>query len=209
MDNNSKKPDKPDLAENADKTENLNNCPATSNPKSDNIVKKYKDIFGDGFVNVDALIADESDSANINTINEVVDYIKSEGEKLIVESLNRVKATKPEYDILAKSYLESVSHADLINTIALMLTFFFTFSITLKVEQISLIYPVLGCVLSFVVLIIFVLFSSKHKLKLIKEKIKYLTYLEKQLESAIEDKNEEDKNEENSNAETNYEASDK
>ena len=206
---NSKKPDNKDVAENTEKTENLNNCPATSNPKSDNIVKKYKDIFGDGFVNVDALIADESDSANINTINEVVDYIKSEGEKLIVESLNRVKATKPEYDILAKSYLESVSHADLINTIALMLTFFFTFSITLKVELISLVYPVLGCVLSFVTLIILVLFSSKHKLKIIREKIKYLTYLEKQLESAIEDKNEENNNSENNNSETSNEEPDK
>lgn len=200
-----KKPDEADaIKKSSEKTDKENNCAVTSTQVDDDVVKKYNDFFGYGFVNMYALIEDKSDAANINTINEVVEYIKSQGDELRLKTLNIVNATKEEYLIDVRAYLKNISHFDSMNIIALILTFFFTFSINLRKDQIKLIDFVSIFVICFAVLVILPVIKYRCKLKSAKRRIKYLTYLEKELESDIEVKNDE-----NNNAETNNEESDK
>ncbi|WP_099950306.1 hypothetical protein [Ezakiella peruensis] len=190
---------------NNENNQEKSSCEVTNNSESDDVVKKYNDFFGYGFVNMYALIEDESDAANINTINEVVEYIKTQGDELRLKTLNIVNATKEEYLIDVRAYLKNISHFDSMNIIALILTFFFTFSINLIKNQIKLIDLVSIFVICFAVLVILPVIKCRCKLKSAKRRIKYLTYLEKELESDIEVKNDE----KNNNAETNNKESDK
>ncbi len=146
---------------------------------SDIMIEKYNAIFGNGFVNTKPLIEDKSDVININTINEVVEYIKFKGEKIRIESLSLVKATKEEYDNKVKMCINEGSFFSYILAVVATTELIYKFTNSKIVENIG--FWLVASVLLFIIWGVLLMFERKFKKY--NKIIKYLTYLEQQLGS--------------------------
>lgn len=146
---------------------------------SNSAIEKYNAIFGNGFVDTKPLIEDKSDVININTINEVVEYIKSQGEKIRIESLSLVKATKEEYDNKVKMCINDGSFFAYILALVATTELIYKFTNSKIVENIG--FWLVASVLLFIIWGVLLMFERKFKKY--NKIIKYLTYLEQQLGS--------------------------
>lgn len=137
----------------------------------------FEDIFGNGSVNIKKIKEFKSDVEGFRKIDQAVCYAKTKDREFRNKYLNRVKATKSEYDNKIKMCINNDSFFAYILAIIATTELIYKFTNSNIVENIG--FWLVASALLFIIWGVLLMFDRKFKKY--NKIIKYLTYLEQQL----------------------------
>lgn len=140
--------------------------------------RSYNTIFTNECVNIDGIKGGKSDYDNFVNIDKAVEYIKQSDNLDKENYLNRVKAVKKDYE---NDFKDSVSKGSPYAYIGLLLSFVNILDRMLS-DEFELTFNIL-IVFACIIVLVILFFVNIKKKNNDQKAVKYLTYLEQQLES--------------------------
>lgn len=144
-----------------------------------NNLKSYNLIFNKGCVNVEGFKKYNNEYDNFEIIDNAVKYIKQSDNLDKEKHLNRVKATKTEYEKSIKILIESSSFFTYV--VSIITAASFINDMVNFISKSGFGFPFLSLLILFIIGYLF--YQVRCDFKKENKILKYLTYLEKQLES--------------------------